>query len=71
MRIEKGKMERVIKPFKGISLNGPGLYLTVRRVVHQINHQPVSQSRRGALWKRFQAATKETGVSVGTARAPH
>lgn len=71
VRIEKGKMERVIKPFKGIFLNGPCLFLTVRYVVCQINHEPLSQSRRGVFWKRFQAATKETGVSVGTARVPH
>lgn len=40
MRIEKGKMERVIKPFKGISLKGHGLSLTqslLKYLVYKMN----------------------------------
>lgn len=40
MRIEKGKMERVIKPFKGISLEGHGLSLTqsaLKYLVYKMN----------------------------------
>lgn len=73
MRIEKGKMERVIKPFKGISLKGHGLSDPVCIKIFGLQNESccVSQSRRGALWKLCQAAMKETGVLEGMARVPH
>lgn len=44
MRIEKGKMERIIKPFKGMSFKGRALSLTqstLQYLLYKINHENV------------------------------
>lgn len=55
VRIEKGKMERIIKPFKGMSFKGHALSLTqssFKNVLYKINHENVFLSPGEGLWGR-------------------
>lgn len=81
-RIEKGKIERIMKPIKGMSLIR--WHLGDCSVIHSLSKRNktfssiwfaklimkllFSQSRRGGCWDLCQAVTMETGASEGKAR---
>lgn len=53
MRIEKGKMERIIKPFKGMSFKEHALSLaqsTFKNLLYKINHENVFLSPGEGLY---------------------
>lgn len=76
MRIEQGKMQRIVKPFIGMSLGGHALSDPVREGVQSAGLQNesrdlCSQSRQGPLRNLFRAVMKENMVLEEMARVPH